>query len=264
MNNNLIKNLENEINDLEQQLTNEQKINKQRKIIRTIKISMATIRRLAPYSLILVLSTTGWKTITGSYPFIRDNNNKVPKKIMREIDNYGNIKEQGQYKGFEDKQNLVKYYTNWEKASDGFYTREVSTYILKDISDTRIENILTKKENIQDKYKPLSIIEEKQNNIENQEKNNEELIVIRTYTEDENDYILKKESIIGNFFTTLGYIFFIIYIEAGACVIRAKFFEFNYNEKVNEIKRKYPLINKEQLTKKLELKKDNYNRLTEE
>ena len=264
MNNNFVNNLENEMNDLEYQINNEQRINKKRKTIRCLKISLATIRRLAPYSLILVLSTTGWKTITGSYPFIRDAKNKVPKKIMIEIDNYGNIKEQGQYRGFENKQNLVKYYTNWEKTSDGFYTREVSTYILKDASDENIENILTKKENIQDKYNPLSRIEEKQNNIENQEKNREELIVIRTYGEDENDYILKKESIISNIFTTLGYIFFITYIEAGVCVIRAKFFGFNYNEKVNEIKRKYPLINKEQLTKKLELKKDNYNRLTEE
>ena len=166
MNNNFVNNLENEMNDLEYQINNEQRINKKRKTIRCLKISLATIRRLAPYSLILVLSTTGWKTITGSYPFIRDAKNKVPKKIMIEIDNYGNIKEQGQYRGFENKQNLVKYYTNWEKTSDGFYTREVSTYILKDASDENIENILTKKENIQDKYNPLSRIEEKQNNIE--------------------------------------------------------------------------------------------------
>ena len=82
--------------------------------------------------------------------------------------------------------------------------------------------------------------------------------------EDSNDYITKKETLTENIIGTVVYLYSLIIAEFTTLLYATVNQKNNYREKNDIVKMNYPYINKEINIKKLEIKKENYNRLTRE
>ncbi len=261
----LLYQLEKEINDLEKEIKYQKIKNLKTHIIRNMKISANIVRLFTPYTITLLLTTTGCKAITGGYPFIRDNTHKIAANITKEIDNLGNIYEKKQYGMNKKEKDELYLYTNWEyDQSTENYTRDVEKYELYNLNENIIEDLITLDvDTIKEMFgNPEYQLKETTNNITEEEK--EETMKAIIHTKDTKDYILTKEPIMKNILVSTVYIFILITGEFIVLLFIELKGKFDFREEKEQIKIKHPYINKEINLKKLEIKKDNYNRLTRE
>ena len=255
--------LSKEIDNLENEIEHQKLLNLKTKAIRTIKISKNKIRRYTPYIMALMITTEGCKLISGGYPFKRDNYHKEYSKVMTEIDNDNNITERKQYKNFDNDYDRIIIYSNWNKEENK-YKRDLEVYEIDNIKLDDIKKYLTlTKEDLKEILDyPLFQTTEYTDKITNQELTSTPEIKAITFREDKKDYILKKESIIENIFVSIIYIFILTAAEFGVLLYRGIYSKFNYKERIARIKDLYPYIDKEKTIKKLEIRRQNYDRLT--
>lgn len=237
--------------------------------IRNLKISARVLQKVAPYVLTAGIIAGGF-TLLGDIPFYPNDEWKVYSNVMTEFDNVGNIKTEQQYDSFEvngntldNSDSMLYYYSKWEKSDDEFYSRTVQTYSIKKKSIEDIMELFKKEDlKLEDVLgKPNSNIKETKNNLTEDEIQEKSIIKAVIYNEDKNDYIVHKETVEENICSSALYV-----IIAGLCEFlpsywRRKHSNFDFADCVKEIKRKHQSLDIDTLTKKLELKKDNYNRL---
>lgn len=223
-------------------------------IIRNLKISARVLQRFAPYVLTAGIAIGSVKYFN-NIPFNRDN-------TLIEFDNNGNLRKEKQYSDFQDadgnsldnSDSMLYYYSQWQKDENGLYSRHVKTYSiiaktyediinLFDQESLKIEDILGN---------PISDIKEEKNNL-TEEELEEELLF--------NAVIYNKESIEEDFSFSVFYLLLFLALELGILYYRDKVSNFNFTYSIYEIKEKYHPANAEDMIKKLELKKENYDRL---
>mgnify|MGYP001139678404 CR=1 FL=1 len=259
-----------EIESLESEIKHSSFVNARIGTIRNLKISARVLQKVAPYALTAGIIAGGF-TLLGDIPFYPNDEWKVYSNVMTEFDNYGNIRTEQQYDSFEDENDntldssdsMLYYYSNWEKNDDGFYSRIVQAYSIKNKTYEDIikffgeENI-----NLEDVLgEPSSNIKETRNNLTNEELQEESFVKAVIYNKDENDYIMHKETVGENILFSVLYVLITGLCELAPLYWRSKHSNFDFADCVEKIKRKHQSLDIDSLTKKLELKKDNYNRL---
>lgn len=229
-------------------------------LLRNLKILIKIDQLIIPYILAAGI-TTGIFSSFGRIPFYRDNYKKN-LEIMKKVDSLGNIKYEEQYEEYDNPVNTIFYYSKWKLESDGIYYRDVYTYIVKNITENKMIQIINgKHENILDVLgEPVSINKESKSNLLDEELNSDGLIEGIIYSKSKDNFIVVKESINSNFFTTLLCILCVMFLEYLIDNIRI-YFDIDYKKIIKEIKDNNKPNDIKELTKLLEIDKDNYERL---
>lgn len=257
----LLKQMKKEIEKLELEQKYSKLINLKNKTIRKLKISTRMIKLGTPF-----LVTTG--IITGGFahfnqlPFYLDDK-KEYCNVMTEYDNLGNVRTQKQYNNELPKNDTqLRYYTKWKLVGEQ-YVRKIQNYKLKEFELNEIISLLengnVKLEEILGK--PISTIDEVKNSITEAEIKSGAFIRCVIYRQEKEDYILVKQSFSDNMLYTIVYIWALVNVEVIILVLSSDCL-IEFSKYVNEIEEKYPILDSDAIMKKLELKRENYHRIT--
>jgi hypothetical protein len=254
----LLLQMKKEILSLEDSIKQYKLMNIEIKTIKNLKITARCIQLFAPY----IVSTGiiyGGFTLLGNSPLVND---KTYLNIMTEFDNEGNIRYESQYGSF-DGEDVLYYYSSWTKDDD-FYSRNIETYYLEDKTYEDLIDIFEYSD-LKLKYtlgQPTSNIKETKNNITEEELDKQTYLKAIIYEEDNDNYIITDESFKKGFLKALGFGSLLGCINLTISAIRKKVSSFNFIESINQIEEENRPIDINALNKKLELKKENYDRLT--
>lgn len=258
----LLIQMKQEIESLEFEIKHSSLVNAKIGAIRNLKISARALQLAAPYVLTAGIIAGGF-TLLGDIPFYGGDEWKVYSNVMIEFDDAGNIRFEQQYDSFENSDNILYYYSKWQQGNDGFYSRTVQTYsIKKKTYEDIIELFGQENLNLGDVLgEPSSNIKETRNNLTDEELQEESFVKAVIYNKDENDYIMHKETVGENILLSVLYVLITGLCELAPLYWRSEHSDFDFADCVEEIKMKHQSLDIDTLTKKLELKKDNYNRL---
>ena len=271
----LLRKLKEEIEKLEETVRTAKRKNTKAKIIRAARIIPSFLRFISPYVLAAYLTVTVF-SLNGSTPFIIDEY-KHKKEIMKDFDNRGNIRQVEQYDDFERhkwdeefpelsvKSSLV-YISKWVPINDAFYTRVYEVYSLENITEDTITNLL-EKDSISSLQEilgaPIESKNETRNNLSEEEIANGDYLNAVIYDELKDDYIIIRETIGANIGTTAFCLLVIFLAECIAQIYREES-RFSIEGSIAKIKSKYPIIHTAAEEQRLEIKRNNYKRLTRE
>jgi hypothetical protein len=259
-----------EIDLLESEIKYSSLVNVRIKAIRNLKITARALQLVAPYAITAGI-VAGEFAFLGDIPFYPNDEWKKYSKIMTEFDNAGNIRTEQQYDSFEvngdtldNSDSMLYYYSEWEKSDDGFYSRTVQTYSIKKKSFEDIMELFKKEDlKLEDVLgEPSTNIKETKNNLIEDEIQEKSIIKAVIYEEDKDDYIIHKETVGENIGLSVLYVLVTIFSELAPLYYRSEHSSFDFSDCVDEIKRKYKPLDIDTIIKKLELKRDNYNRMT--
>jgi len=255
----IVKNIKKEIEKLEYKIENKDIQNKKIELLKKLKTSVLVTRALAPYSISIILVYNFLRSIDQT-PFYRDDV-KIYMKEKKYFDSYNNIRYEQQYEEFENTLPILKYYNEWTKVNDNEYKRSVEIYNLKKIKKKTInklveENDINKVKDLL--YEPIQVQTEVKNNITEQELNTKPYLQAIIYNENKKEYTFIKQQSDKEFMNIFTFILLSLIGEIPTSLYRTYKSKFNFKESLNEIKN---MDNIEVLQKKLEIKKDNYNRL---
>lgn len=222
-------------------------------IKKNIEMTLCKCRLVAPYLISLGI-TFGSFSIAGFTPFLLDDE-KNNLKIMKEIDNNGNIRYETQYSEFENMNNTITYYSNWYKKNN-MYARNIKVYNIGDLSENNILRIINSDYNNLDDIFGNPIIDRTELK-ENVDDINDSYVQARIYSEDIDDYIFLKQPMNNNVVETIIWLFITLIIEL--FIISSR--EYNYKKIKNSIIKKYSMEFYDNLLKKIEIRKNNYERL---
>lgn len=259
----LLLEMKKEINKLETQLKYIKLINLKIKAIKNLKISLKVSQAAAPYILCCSIIAGTFKLTGLGLPFYNgDKFNHISQK-MKEFDNLGNIRYEQQYQPFENDENVLYYHTNWQPSDEQFYSRDIQTYKLGELKEEDILKLFNLQEQELNDIlgDPIKISKEISNNIE-KELSTDIYFQAVIYSTDSNDYITEKETNLQNIIITILYIFITTIPCFGISGFRYFFSSFNLKNEIYKIKFQYKPLYEENIKMKLEIKKDNYNRLT--
>ena len=259
----LLSKLKKEIETLENEIKFSKLANRKIKMIRNLKISARALQLVAPYVVTAGVIAGGF-AVFGEIPFYCGEEWKTYSDTRSEIDSLGNIKREKKYGSFEDRTNELFYYTKWEKDEDGLYYRTVQEYRVNgktyddiiglfDEEDLKLEDVLGK---------PKSTVIESKNNITEEEINEDASLKAIVYNKDKSDYIVKKESVGTNVLLSILYVIASMAASLVVYKVRDDVSSFDFGSCVDDIKIDHPFVDVNELAKKLEIKKDNYDRLT--
>lgn len=260
----LLLKLESEIKDLEFKIKHTKVANIKIKGIRNLKISLRFGQKILPYVLIPSV-IFGGLSILGATPF-HMNDKKYYLSTKQEIDSFGKVRYEYQYQEYKDVSSIVTYYGKWEKIEEGLYKREIKKYeIDEDIAVNAIEKII-KENNINSLEellgKPYVEKTETKNNLSDKQINQSAYLEGLLYSESENDYIIVKESMDDEVTTILGFILLSAIGLGATFFYRIEYSNFDFDYCVSKIKENHPMIDIKKLKKTLEIRKENYERLT--
>lgn len=257
----LLTQMQKEIKNLEFEIKYSKLINLKINVIKNLKISGRALQLIAPYLVTLGIGAGVFKNL-GVTPFYRDDI-KAYANIMTEFDNIGNIRTEEQYGDFEGKNGKLYCYGKWEKDDNGEYFRMIQMYsIKKETYETMMELFNQDELKLEDIFgNPDSQIKETKNNLTKEELEQEPFLKAIVYNKDKDNYVIYKETIRSNITSTLVYLTISFFIGLLIAMVREDCSTFSFSNCVDDIKRKHTTIDIELLTKKLEIKKDNYNRL---
>lgn len=253
-----------ELETLENELKYSKLVNLKISTVKNLKISLRFMQRIAPYVLTAGIMAGGCKLIGGGIPFYSGDTFKINSNTMKEFDSLGNIRYEQQYDDYENSSNILYYYSQWQQGNDGFYSRNVETYKLDELTEEEILKLFAKEDlNLSDVFgEPTSKKRETKNNVTEEELQQKDYLQAIIYNEDENDYIIHKETMGENIAVTVIYLLLTALVELIPLFIRSEISSFDFDDCVREIKRKHPSVDTEELAKKLEIKRSNYDRLT--
>ena len=263
----MIIEMEKEIQTLKDDLKHSRTKNIKIHTLRILNYSLKVTKILIPY-FISAEMTFGILSLMGNTPFIRDNE-KQKLEIKKEIDSKGNVRYEKQYSEFEDAIGSISYIGKWYKEKDGFYLREIKTYLTNEVSEDIITKIINNLEiNSLDNVfgSPKSKKIETKNNLTDEEIESKPYLQAVVYSKVDDDFIIVKQSISNNiaetalyFLVNLIFTFLILNVKENTVGVMSLN---KYKEFIEEIKEKYPLIDIDELMTKIEIRESNYNRLT--
>ena len=258
----MMEKMEKEVHKLENDLKNSGDANKKIKLLRSLKISLRFGQLIAPYVLTAGI-TFGAFAALGEVPFYK-NYHKKRLETQMTLDSFGNVRYEQQYDSFENRDTIITSYGKWKNESDKFYSRLVKTYELRKVDESVITQLIN--DNNEDALErlflePVSLIIEKQNNLTEEEINKDAYLEARIYSKSEDDFIIVRESLKESLLIGFGWILFTLIPEFITLYLREEHSSFDFNECIDKIKEKYPFIKTDELSKQLEIRKANYDRL---
>lgn len=255
-----IETMENEINDYKFEYI-------KKSTIKNLKITARAFQLVAPYILTAGIVAEIFN-ISGNKPF-SSNNERVYLNTMTEFYSMGNINIKKQYGDFKDsienildnRDSVLYLYSKWEKDSNNSYYRIIEIYSIKNKTYEDVKKILSQDD--LEKYLDDSNYYEKEikNDLNIQELNSKNFIKAIVYDKDKNDYIEYKKNIFKNISCSIIYIFFASFCEFIPFYLRSNYSKFDFMKSVNKINEKYKTKDINVLIKKLEIKKNNYDRM---
>ena len=257
----MLLDMKKEIDYLEYQKNNFKLIDKKNKNIRKFKSFLCASRLLSPYVIVAYLSFLVF-SFNGCNPFLREFN-KVKFEIKKEIDSLGNIKIENTNNVCGSNLGTITYYSKWKKCDDSFYSRQVKIYNVDDISENAICKIVSDGDtSLLDDFfcKPISVISEKRSNLTFSEINRDDYLQAVIYSDDDN-YVYIQESFGKNLRDLFFWLFITLGSELGIMWFRDNLSKFDYYKSLEKIKDTYSDVDIEEVEKKLEIRKMNYNRL---
>lgn len=259
----LINKMKDEIKYLEDKIIESENNNKRNKKIRLLKTILRSIQLVYPYIIAAGISFGAFKMFDVA-PFT-NNTYEEYLNTMKEIDSLGNIRYEMQYEDYENQKNFITHYSKWEKIDDTQYKRNVTTYNFGDYKEEEILEILKKVPiRVEDCF-GSKIIEktEIKNNISPDELQNDEILQATIYSKSEEEFIVLNFSSEEN--VGISALFFII---LGVCCYFVgewrKTTKYHFSNKLADIQEKYPNIDVTPYIKSLNIRKENYKKLTGE
>ena len=227
------------------------------KINKHVKISICKGRVIAPYAIILGI-TLGGSILLGSTPFIVDKE-KSNLKVMEEISSTGLVRYEEQYEPFEST-NTLTYYDYWFESSNNMYSRIIKVYNIDSLSREKIDKILKKDTNNLDELlgSPILIKREVKDDISFTE--NIPYLEAKIYSEDERKYKYINQPVQKNIIETIVWILVTGLLEIMPLAYR-DVVPYNYKKAIEQIKKTDSQLF-EDLEKKYEIRKNNFDRLT--
>ena len=252
-----------EIETLENELKYSKLVNLKISTVKNLKISLRFMQRITPYVLSAGIIASGCKLIGFRLPFYSGDTLKINSNTMKEFDSLGNVRYEQQYDDYANSSNILYYYSQWQPDINGLYTRNVETYKLDELTEEEILKLFNKEDlKLSDIFgKPISKKRETKNNVTEEELQQNDCLKAIIYSEDKNNYILYKETKEENNVITAAYLALTAVVELIPFFIRRNISTFDFDDCVSEIKRKYPAVDTDELIKKLEIRRSNYNRL---
>lgn len=257
----LIRTLEEEIKTLSYQIQNAKYIEIKQKLLRRLKILVASLETIAPYTLIST-GTLVLFSLLNITPFLRDNV-KTPEYITKDIDNTGIIRYERSHNKHHNT-NKIYYYSSWQKETNT-YQRTINIYDVKNIPASKIEKIISGQisATLADLLgNPDETIIEEKNIVSEEEYTSPPTIRALIYSQDESNYVIVKEPVLVNNMTTILYLILTIVLS----IVPAKIREINdyptLKEKIDIINDNYLSASPISSRIKLELLEENYKRLT--
>ena len=256
----LVNKLSEDIKELEGKLETVNKDNLKLSAIRNIRIFGRFIQMVAPYLVAAALVFTAQSFLI-DIPFYQENI-KSYKNYMVNLDSKGVISYQDKYEDF-DGTSEITIYSKWEKEDDEFYSRTIRNYSLRDYSIDEVKQFINKDTvTVEDILgEPKKEIKEHKNILTEEELNNNGYMEAVKYYEDTDDFIIIQQEAGLNVVLTILYLLITFGCEIGVAKFRYDVSDFSFSSKVNAIKRKYPKIDRKLLEKKLNIKRQTYNRL---
>ena len=253
--------LKKEINKLENEIKYSKITNTKASALRGLKIALRTGQLIAPFVVTAGLTFGGYAAL-GITPFYRDDQ-KQTLETMKELDSLGNIRYEEQYEVYENSSSIISYYTKWNYDKDNMYCRDIEIYEVGDITEEQILKLINDEiESLREVLgDPILKKKEYKNNLSEVELQKEPFLQATIYSESDDDFIIVKESILEN----LGSTFLWVLLTMGAEMITVALrgcSTFDYKKCIRKIKKEHSNIDVEELTKKLEIKRSNYDRLT--
>ncbi len=261
--------LKKNIEDLEYKIKHSKHINVKNRAMRDLNITAKTAQLVAPYLVTAGIIAGGFSSLLGDIPFYPNDEWKVYAQVTTEIDNNGNFKTERLYNDCNyNNYSTLYYYSAWKKDENGLYSRSVQTYSINNNSPEKIIELIKKEDlNFEDIFgQPCSNITETKNNLTEDEFQEKPYIKAVLYNKDKNDYIIHQETVEENIFLSFGYL--VLVFTAGYIIYNFKKdhienpIEEHYLSFIDNFKRTYGPLDIEDLTQKLELKKNEYNKLT--
>lgn len=252
----MILNLKKEIKTLESTLKNPKLAKTKNQAIKNLKLLETTGKFLAPYVLVAGLTVTSFVKME-STPFIRDQHHEN-LNIRQEYDSFGNYTSKEQYTPFKSSDSILIYTSKWT-LKDGVYSRIVDSYDISSLNAETLLDAVTKSD-----FSIKEILgEPKTRRVENRtslsDENNSESLKAIIYSVDEDSFILKEQSADENvketflwFLVTLFFEYLVKLFDGRTPIVK----------KLKIVASKY--YQDEDLVlayKKLQLKRENYNRL---
>ena len=133
----LIKKVNDEIEEIEYIIKNEKKINKKNKMIKNLKITKNISLLLMPYIIVPMISYGVLAGINHSPIILEDI--KENQKTIKKIDTLGNYSEYNQYEKVTDTYNVIYFYGRWHQKN-GMYERKIKKYTIN--SDKVINELI--------------------------------------------------------------------------------------------------------------------------
>ena len=233
----------------------------QKEITEKLKIAGKGLEYLMPYFLVVTILTGACKLTTSSFPVYLDDTKKYLKTI-KEFDSSGLVRVDTTYEETNINNNILAYTTSWMKIDTSFM-RETKIYNLNILTEENIQSLLKNSHiNFEDILgEPIKVSKEYSSSLSDKELNLKPTLKAYLYQEDLNDYIVLEEDENYNLLITI--IFAIIAFGATSATyffLSAKP-DYNFASDIQEIMNNSGL-SKNDLSKILELKKKNYERLT--
>lgn len=228
------------------------------KINKHIKISICKGRIIAPFAIALGI-TLGGSMIIGHTPFYIDKE-KNNLKIMEEISSTGNIRYEEQYEPFENTDNTITFYDYWHESDNHMFSRNIKIYNIGSIDKEKIEKILkNKNEDLESLFgSPVINKTEIKDYISFTE--NFQYLEAKIYSEENNKTLYINQQISTNIIETVLWLLITFILEVLVLSFR-DVFPINYKE-IKEKIEKNDINYLNNLEKKFEIRKSNYERLT--
>ena len=257
----LVEKLEKDIDDLEKRIKDVPKENFKKISIRNIKIFGRFMQMIAPYLIAAIIPFVG-QSLLFDMPFYPEEV-KSPKHYMMELDNRGIEAYQSGYEKINDEKDRVYIYSNWQEDK-GMYSRTIKSYSINIDDISEIKDLVNKKDvEIEDILgSPISNITETKNIITDEDKELDGYIKLVYYYNDKDDYIVIKQTPGENIVFSIIYLIMLGMCEYGVLKYRYDLSNFSYSSYYEKYMEKYKKTDIKILEKKLEIKKENYKRLT--
>ena len=248
------------IKELEQKLENAKLYNARQKFLLELNRGFINSKKILPYIIATAVTFSSF-SLFYSIPFIKDTR-RQNLWYKKEIDSNGNIAVEEQYQKM-DNPSEISYISEWQKSSDNYYVRNITTYRINALNEQEIEELVLKKDVSLSSIlgEPVMNKVERKNSVSEEELNQKGFIRAIIYDESIDKYAYIEESSSVNNQATLFWI-----------IITACLYGINYayainkgndkiREQLNNINRKYAPLDIEILTRKLEIRNDTLKRM---
>jgi len=190
----LLKQLKEEVNDIEKLINNPKKyyINN-KKIMNLLKVGVA-VDRLLPFIITSVICFN-WEMMRGNTPFIT-NDVVQEASVSKYMSSNGEEKINYSF-DYEYDEEFIEYRTSWEEKENDFYEQTVTSYRVDNyLNLSNVEEILSmSKEELDEKLVVENVTTNLKNDINKEEVKAENIVAINIVYNDKNNTIIRDETI---------------------------------------------------------------------